>query len=134
MFPNVNFYSAVSDRVSETGSLATRRSRNTKKQERRKYLLKEGSANEDLALINAIKEIMLMYNKAQEEVAVLLRSLYNIEMIDNAFHLQNEFENFSQTVKKKVDEVWPKREQTNFISNEMRSILERYRLHDGECN
>lgn len=118
-----NYYEAIDDSKSDifsdtssytskksSGSLATRKSRSLsrslKKQERKKYALREGSKDEDIQLIFAINEIVDFINNMQDENAILIKTLYDFGHIEEARNLQIEFGKASDFVTEKIVQVW----------------------------
>ncbi|KAK8774310.1 hypothetical protein V5799_011158 [Amblyomma americanum] len=99
---------SVAGGSSLSGSIATMRtSRNRKKQERKKYMLKEGSRYEDLALVIALAEVASSTDKLQEECRDLLRALVLCGLDEDARSLQYGFAALLDTIEKSIPSVWP---------------------------
>lgn len=91
-----------------SGSIATMRtSRNRKKQERKKYVLKEGSRYEDLALVIALGEVLSSADKLQEECRDLLRALVLCGLDQEARSLQHAFSVLLESIQADTVRVWP---------------------------
>ncbi|XP_064474932.1 putative elongator complex protein 1 [Ornithodoros turicata] len=91
-----------------TGSIATMRTaRNKKKQERKKYTLKEGSRFEDLALVVALAEAVSSADKLQEDCGSLLKALAIAGYDSEAKDLQQKFSALLASIGKNIPEVWP---------------------------
>ncbi|RWS03471.1 elongator complex protein 1-like protein, partial [Dinothrombium tinctorium] len=100
--------SSIADSNSISGTFKTRRtSRNTKKQERKKYILKEGGANEYEALMFTIKEIIEKVNDVQEEVGLLIRTLFSHGFEEKASCIQNSFSKLMHVIDSTISCVWP---------------------------
>ncbi|CAN8005373.1 unnamed protein product, partial [Ixodes hexagonus] len=94
--------------TSLSGSIATvRTSRNRKKQERKKYVLKEGSRYEDLALVIALGELVSSVDKLQEECKALLKALVMAGSDEDARTLQRLFSSLLTEIERDIPRVWP---------------------------
>ncbi|XP_029845104.2 putative elongator complex protein 1 [Ixodes scapularis] len=94
--------------TSLSGSIATMRtSRNRKKQERKKYVLKEGSRYEDLALVVALGELVSSVDKLQDECKALLKALVMAGSDEDARALQRSFSALLSEVERDIPKVWP---------------------------
>ena len=83
-----------------------RSSKNRRKAERKKHSLREGSANEDLALIEVLSEIVSTVDRLQEEVGNLLSMLVQFGFSEEGRMLQSSFEQLLTVVRERVKEVW----------------------------
>ena len=83
-----------------------RSSKNRRKAERKKHSLREGSANEDIALIEALSEIVSTVDRLQDEVGNLLSMLVQFGLSEEGQTLQSGFEQLLMTVSRRTKEVW----------------------------
>ncbi|KAI1301550.1 Elongator complex protein 1 [Halotydeus destructor] len=95
-----------------SGSIGTRKTSRTSRKVPRAYSMKEGSATEDLALITAVKDIVVNSTKLQDEIGVLLRHLCENYLEVEANKLQISFDNLIQTIDSRIPLVWPSRDGT----------------------
>ncbi|RWS23458.1 elongator complex protein 1-like protein, partial [Leptotrombidium deliense] len=99
--------SSISEGRSVSGSLSTRRSaKSKKKRERKQYSLKEGSRNEFEALLFAIKEIIEKVDAMQEEIALLIKTLFCYQFENDANICQNSFARFLNAVESVITQIW----------------------------
>jgi transcriptional regulator with GAF, ATPase, and Fis domain len=96
-----------SSQRSTSSSLATKKSkRNTKKLEKKKYVLKEGSLDEDIQLIYAITQIIKSTDRMQEEVSLLVRTLYDFCYIEESIKIQKEFSDLLELIHLIIKDIW----------------------------
>ncbi len=96
-----------SSQRSTSSSLATKKSkRNTKKLEKKKYILKEGSLDEDIQLIYAITQIIKSTDRMQEEVSLLIRTLYDFCFIQESIKIQKEFSHLLELIYLLIKDIW----------------------------
>ena len=92
---------------SNSSSLMTKKSRKSvKKSEKRKFILKEGSNDEDIQLIYAIKEVILTTDQMQEEVSLLVKTLFHFDYLNESKKIQNEFNKTLELIKEIIEEIW----------------------------
>ena len=94
-----------------------RSTKNRRKAERKKHSLREGSANEDVALMEALGEIVTTVDRLQDEVASLLGMLAQFGYTSEGKDVQRTFEKLLSLVRSKMDEVWPPQKQEQPLSN-----------------
>ena len=94
-----------------------RSTKNRRKAERKKHSLREGSANEDLALMEALGEIVSTVDRLQDEVASLLGILVQLGFTSQGKDIQRTFEKLLGLVKSKMSEIWPPQGQDQSLSN-----------------
>ena len=94
-----------------------RSTKNRRKAERKKHSLREGSANEDVALMEAIGEIVSTVDRLQDEVTSLLGMLVQFGFTSEGKDIQRTFEKLLSLVKSKMDEIWPPQRQEQSLSN-----------------
>ena len=94
-----------------------RSTKNRRKAERKKHSLREGSANEDLALMEALGEIVSTVDRLQDEVASLLGILVQFGFMREGKDIQRTFEKLLGLVKSKIDEIWVPQRQEPSLSN-----------------
>ncbi|KAI6655213.1 Elongator complex protein 1 [Oopsacas minuta] len=63
---------SISSKGSKSSSKSARGSRSRKKQERKKYRLKEGSAHEDIALLEEIRGVVVRVDQIQDDLNIIL--------------------------------------------------------------
>lgn len=99
-------------------TLSIRRSiKNRRKAERKKHSLREGSANEDLALMEALTETVNTVDRLQDEVASLLGMLVQYGFTEEGRNVQRTFECLLSTVKSKMDTIWSPRRAEQPLSD-----------------
>ncbi|KZC12649.1 Elongator complex protein 1 [Dufourea novaeangliae] len=115
----------ISDIFSDTSSVASstlsqkskfsnlsgksyRSSKNRRKHERKLLSLKEGSAFEDLALIQALYQIVTNTYKERDELHALVQMLLYFADDDYAEKVQNSMEQFLRLIERKKFEIWDK--------------------------
>ena len=94
-----------------------RSTKNRRKAERKKHSLREGSANEDIALMEALSEIVSTVDRLQDEVASLLGVLAQFGFMSQGKDMQRTFEKLLSLVKSKMGEIWPPQRQDQSLSN-----------------
>lgn len=112
--------SLSSTRKSKTsGSLTTCKSKSKKKQNLKRYVLKEGSAFEDLALMFTIKQMIETVEKDQTEVALIIPTLFNHGYFDQANTLQSKFTRLIELIQTNIKIVWPMNEANEIGNSQM---------------
>uniref|UniRef100_A0A4X2LDI3 Elongator complex protein 1 n=1 Tax=Vombatus ursinus TaxID=29139 RepID=A0A4X2LDI3_VOMUR len=126
--------SDMSGRYSHSNSrISSRSSKNRRKAERKKHSLKEGSPLEDLALLEALGEVVNNIEKLKDEVYQLLKVLFLFEYDEQARELQKMFEDTLQLMESSLPEIWtPSRQQNPAIpvmgpNSTANSIMASYR-------
>ncbi|XP_041513450.1 elongator complex protein 1 [Microtus oregoni] len=109
--PESDFFSEsgseMSARYSQSNSrISARSSKNRRKAERKKYSLKEGSPLEDLALLEALSEVVQSIDKMKDEVHSILRALFVLAFEQQAQELQKAYENTLKLMEKALPEIW----------------------------
>ena len=79
--------------------------------------MREGSANEDIALMEALGEIVSTVDRLQDEVASLLGVLVQFGFMSEGKNIQRTFEKLLGLVKSKMDEIWPPQGKEQPLSN-----------------
>ena len=79
--------------------------------------MREGSANEDMALMEALGEIITTVDRLQDEVASLLGMLVQFGFTSEGKDIQRTFEKLLSLVRSKMDEVWPPQRQEQPLSD-----------------
>ncbi|XP_041464243.1 putative elongator complex protein 1 [Lytechinus variegatus] len=97
-------YTAYSEGRAKKGGRA---GKNRRKGERKKNSLKEGSRNEDIALMEAMSLIMKNVDSLRADVGVLLRMLIKFNHEIEAEALQNDLQSLLKLLQTSVDEIWP---------------------------
>lgn len=111
---------------SSLSSLATKKSRKpNKKSVSKKYILKVGSSDEDIQLIYAMSELIRKTDGMQEEVSLLIRTLYNLDYVNEAKRLQNGFGHLLEVSADIIEEIWS--ENKSEESNKYRTNGNHYR-------
>ena len=99
--------------------ICRRSTKNRRKAERKKHSLREGSANEDIALMEALGEIVMTVDRLQDEVASLLGMLVQFGFTIEGKNIQRTFEKLLSLVKSKMDEVWSPQRQEPLLSSDL---------------
>ncbi|CAL1531752.1 unnamed protein product [Lymnaea stagnalis] len=86
---------------SKTGSARTRR-----KAEHKKWSLKEGSANEEFALVDALGKLMVAVFNLKEEISSLVRVLIQFNYDQKAMRLQEFFNEILTSLDTAVSQIW----------------------------
>ncbi|ELW64582.1 Elongator complex protein 1 [Tupaia chinensis] len=106
--------SEMSGRYSHSNSrISARSSKNRRKAERKKHSLKEGSPLEDLALLEALSEVVQSTEKLKDEVYHILKVLFLFEFDEQGRELQKAFENTLQLMERSLPEIWTLTYQQN---------------------
>uniref|UniRef100_A0A8C4N924 Elongator complex protein 1 n=1 Tax=Equus asinus asinus TaxID=83772 RepID=A0A8C4N924_EQUAS len=99
--------SDMSGKYSHSNSrISARSSKNRRKAERKKHSLKEGSPLEDLALMEALKEVAQGTEKLKDEVYHILKVLFLFEFDEQGRELQKAFEDTLQLMERSLPEIW----------------------------
>lgn len=92
---------------SSRGTSRTFRSSKSKRRHERKLLsLKEGSTFEDIALIDAIYNLVQQIYGQQSQVAELLKCLVDLELDTCAREIQTKFSELLDEIQRKMDQIW----------------------------
>ncbi|RXN29143.1 elongator complex 1 isoform X1 [Labeo rohita] len=86
--------------------ISSRSSKNRRKAEGKKYSLKEGSPFEDIALMNALIQIITVVDKMREEVHSLLKALVLFQFDGPASSLQRDYGELLQLMETALPEIW----------------------------
>ncbi|XP_067313213.1 elongator complex protein 1 [Pseudorasbora parva] len=86
--------------------ISSRSSKNRRKAEGKKHSLKEGSPFEDIALLNALTQIITIVDKMREEVHSLLKALVLFQFDGRASSLQREYSDLLQLMDTAIPEIW----------------------------
>ncbi|XP_037351049.1 elongator complex protein 1 [Talpa occidentalis] len=99
--------SDMSGKYSHSNSrISARSSKNRRKAERKKHSLKEGSPLEDLALLEALNEVVQGIEKLKDEICQLLKMLFLFEFDEQGRELQKTFEDTLQLIERSLPEIW----------------------------
>ncbi|KAM6169330.1 elongator complex protein 1 [Rhynchocyon petersi] len=99
--------SDMSSKYSQSNSrISARSSKNRRKAERKKHSLKEGSPLEDLALMEALNEVVQSIEKLKDEVYHILKVLFLFAFDEQAKDLQKTFEDTLQLIERSLPEIW----------------------------
>uniref|UniRef100_A0A915IJ21 Elongator complex protein 1 n=1 Tax=Romanomermis culicivorax TaxID=13658 RepID=A0A915IJ21_ROMCU len=100
--------SGVSTKLSTRASTNARAKRIlAKKEEKKRFVLKENTPHEDLALLNALNDIVKQLDSLQDEIPDKLRLALLIDMGQQASKLQEDVKNFVKFVESTLDTIWP---------------------------
>jgi elongator complex protein 1 len=93
---------------SKANSLATNKSHSNKSARRnlKKYQLREGTANEHLALVHEIRQNLINADLLKNEVKSLLRHLFDYKFFAEAKQLQSDFDRLAQQMTRSVQITW----------------------------
>ncbi|XP_026136123.1 elongator complex protein 1-like isoform X1 [Carassius auratus] len=91
--------------------ISSRSSKNRRKAEGKKHSLKEGSPFEDIALLNALTQIITIVDKMREEVHSLLKALVLFQFDAAASSLQRDYGELLQLVESALPEIWTDNQQ-----------------------
>lgn len=106
--------SEMSSKYSHSNSrISARSSKNRRKAERKKHSLKEGSPLEDLALLEALNEVVQSLDKLKDEVYRILKVLFLFEFDEQGRELQKTFQDTLQLVERSLPEIWTLTYQQN---------------------
>ncbi|XP_041042916.1 elongator complex protein 1 isoform X2 [Carcharodon carcharias] len=114
--PDSDLYSEASSLRSASGMgskyshsnsrISARSSKNRRKAERKRHSLKEGSLLEDVALLEALREIIWTVDKLTDEVHRLLKVLVLFGYDILASELQHSLEDALRVVEKSIPDIW----------------------------
>lgn len=91
---------------SRGSSRSTRSSKNRRKHERKLLSLKEGNPFEDIALIDALYNLVHKSYELQPQVRDILKVLIDLELDDEGVLLQKTFANLLTTIKDALNVIW----------------------------
>ncbi|XP_052006172.1 elongator complex protein 1 [Xyrauchen texanus] len=86
--------------------ISSRSSKNRRKAEGKKHSLKEGSPFEDIALLNALTQIITIADKMREEVHSLLKALVLFQFDGQASSLQRNYSDLLQLMETGIPDIW----------------------------
>lgn len=86
--------------------ISSRSSKNRRKAEGKKHSLKEGSPFEDIALLNALIQIITVVDKMREEVHSLLKALVLFQFDAAASALQRDYSDLLLLMDKSIPDIW----------------------------
>ncbi|KAM8803480.1 elongator complex protein 1 [Rhynchonycteris naso] len=96
-----------SGRYSRSNSrMSARSSKNRRKAERKKHSLKEGSPLEELALLEALSEVVQGTENLKDEVHCILKVLFLFEFDEQGRELQKALEDTLQLMERSFPEIW----------------------------
>ncbi|XP_014637538.1 PREDICTED: elongator complex protein 1 isoform X1 [Ceratotherium simum simum] len=99
--------SDMSGKYSHSNSrISARSSKNRRKAERKKHSLKEGSPLEELALLEALNEVVQGTEKLKDEVCHILKVLFLFEFDEQGRELQRAFGDTLQLMERSLPEIW----------------------------
>lgn len=99
--------SVMSGRYSHSNSrISARSSKNRRKAERKKHSLKEGSPMEDVALLEALSEVVQGTEKLKDEIGHILKMLFLFEFDEQGRELQKAFEDTLLLMERSLPEIW----------------------------
>uniref|UniRef100_UPI00358E7191 elongator complex protein 1 n=1 Tax=Myxine glutinosa TaxID=7769 RepID=UPI00358E7191 len=101
-----NLSSLKSHYTQSNSRISGRSSKNRRKAERKKLSLKEGSANEELALLNALSTLACDADKATDEIGSLLRMLVLFSHEGEACELQETLSDMLGFMETSVADIW----------------------------
>ncbi|XP_053422312.1 elongator complex protein 1 [Nycticebus coucang] len=108
--------SEMSGKYSQSNSrISARSSKNRRKAERKKHSLKEGSPLEDLALLEALNEVVQNTENLKDEVYHTLKVLFLFEFDEQGRELQKALEDALQLMEKSLPEIWTLTYQQNSV-------------------
>uniref|UniRef100_A0A670Z7C0 Elongator complex protein 1 n=1 Tax=Pseudonaja textilis TaxID=8673 RepID=A0A670Z7C0_PSETE len=102
--------------------ISARSSKNRRKAERKKHSLKEGSPLEDVALLEALGEIVRSIDNLKGEIYSILRHLVLYSYDEQAQELQQAFEDTLHLVESSLLEIWSPDLQGQEEANDKSSI------------
>ncbi|XP_005382814.1 PREDICTED: elongator complex protein 1 [Chinchilla lanigera] len=104
----------MSGRYSHSNSrISARSSKNRRKAERKKHSLREGSPLEDLALLEALNEVIQSTEKLKDEIHRILKVLFLFEFDEQGRELQEAFDGTLQLMERSLPEIWTLTYQQN---------------------
>ncbi|XP_032490458.1 elongator complex protein 1 isoform X2 [Phocoena sinus] len=99
--------SDMSGKYSHSNSrISARSSKNRRKAERKKHSLKEGSPLEDLALLEALSDVVQGTENLKDEIYHILKILFLFEFDEQGRELQKAFEDTLQLMERSLPEIW----------------------------
>ncbi|XP_029459838.1 elongator complex protein 1 isoform X2 [Rhinatrema bivittatum] len=99
--------SDMSGKYSHSNSrISSRSSKNRRKAERKRHSLKEGNPLEDVALVEALGEIICSVEKLKGEVHSLLKGLVLFQYDQEARELQQTFRETLDVMERSIPEIW----------------------------
>uniref|UniRef100_A0A8C6CZC8 Elongator complex protein 1 n=1 Tax=Moschus moschiferus TaxID=68415 RepID=A0A8C6CZC8_MOSMO len=99
--------SNMSGKYSHSNSrISARSSKNRRKAERKKHSLKEGSPLEDVALLEALSEVVQGAEKLKDEIRHILKMLFLFEFDEQGRELQKAFEDTLLLMERSLPEIW----------------------------
>ncbi|CAL7938888.1 unnamed protein product [Xylocopa violacea] len=110
--------SSQKSKLSTLSSKSYRSSKNRRKQERKLLSLKEGSAFEDLALIQALYQVINNAYKERDDLHVLIQMLVYFDDDEYAEKIQNCMKQFLSMIEKSKSEIWDKFAPSSLIKME----------------
>ncbi|XP_036117261.1 elongator complex protein 1 [Molossus molossus] len=109
--------SDTSGRYSHSNSrISARSSKNRRKAERKKHSLKEGNPLEELALLEALNEVVQGTEKLKEEIHCILKVLILFEFDEQGRELQKAFEDTLQLMERSLPEIWTLSHEHNSVT------------------
>ncbi|XP_013379508.1 elongator complex protein 1 [Lingula anatina] len=99
-------YTTSSQRSSVASRTSGKSSKNRRKTERKKWSLKEGSAHEDLALVEALSNYITCTEQMKDEIKSLLHMLVMFDYEDQASKLQKNFDQLLQLIERSIPTIW----------------------------
>ncbi|KAG8198001.1 hypothetical protein JTE90_029395 [Oedothorax gibbosus] len=112
--------SSVAESKQMSGSIMTRKSsKSRRKQKLKKYRLKEGSADEDLALIVALSEIVTKVDSLKDNFLNTLRAMVHYGYNKQAEELKQLMSRVAKQIQDEIPNIWNPAE-TSTTSNEMK--------------
>uniref|UniRef100_A0A8C6Y1U3 Elongator complex protein 1 n=1 Tax=Naja naja TaxID=35670 RepID=A0A8C6Y1U3_NAJNA len=97
--------------------ISARSSKNRRKAERKKHSLKEGSPLEDVALLEALGEIVRSVDNLKGEIHSILRHLVLYSYDEQAQELQQAFEDTLHLVESSLLEIWKRVGKQNQVNS-----------------
>ncbi|XP_072167241.1 putative elongator complex protein 1 [Diadema setosum] len=96
-----------------------RSGKNRRKGERKKNSLREGSRNEDLALMEALALIVKNVDSLRDEISLLLKMLVRFDSEAEARVLQDDFQSLLGLFMSSLEEIWPTKPLNDQASSQM---------------
>ncbi|XP_076376507.1 elongator complex protein 1 isoform X1 [Megalopta genalis] len=131
----VSSTSSQKSRLSTLSGKSYRSSKNRRKHERKLLSLKRGSAFEDLALIQALYQIVNSIYKEKDELHELVQMLVYFDCDEYAEKLQNTMEQLLRLTEKSKSEIWDKSAPSSFpemenaqLSTQFQGVSASYKL------
>ncbi|VDD86368.1 unnamed protein product [Enterobius vermicularis] len=120
--------SSVISEVSRVSSKTNVYSRNKKRRDKKKTILKVGGQYEDAALLNSLKKLAISANSRQEEIGPFLQTLVSLNFIEEASELQRSFAALLKKMKDSFPKIWPTYIESYHLLGPLSEI---YRCDDG---